>query len=121
MRALMKWDAVAEMATGMFALVVPQVLARLLTGTELAPAGIVGVRCFGLAIVGLGIACWPDRLPSDRSRSAWRGLLAYNALIAVYLLAAGVAGDAKGVLLWPVVGIHAVVALLLAWMGRAAV
>ena len=118
MRTLMKADAVAEAATGIVALAVPETLVRLLLGAELSPAGIVAIRCFGLAIVGLAFACWPDRLPSDTSRSAWRGLLIYNVLIAVYLAIVGSAGDSKGVLLWPVVAIHAVVALLLAWKGR---
>ena len=118
MRSLIKLDAVAEAATGLVAIAAPVTLARLLLGGELSAAGIVVVRCFGVAIVGLAIACWPDRLPSDTSRSAWRGLLAYNVLIAVYLGIAGIRGAASGVLLWPVVVIHAAVALLLAWTGR---
>lgn len=117
MRSLMKWDAAGEVATGIVALAAPEALCRLLLGVELSAAGIVALRCFGLAIVGLGVACWPDRLPSDTSRSAWRGLLLYNALIAVYLAIVGMSGVA-GVLLWPVVVIHAAVALLLAWTGR---
>ena len=45
-------------------------------------------------------------------------MLVYNVLIAVYLGYLGTAGHLKGVLLWPGVALHALVALLLIWRGR---
>ena len=45
-------------------------------------------------------------------------MLAYNVLIALYLAYLGTAGHRGGVLLWPGVGLHAVVALGLVWTGR---
>lgn len=109
MRKLLAIDALAEIATGIVALAVPDMLARLLFGVELPAAGIAAVRCFGLAIVGLGIACWPG---AEATRAAWRGMLVYNVLIAGYLGIVGASGETRGVLLWPVVAIHAAVALI---------
>jgi hypothetical protein len=45
-------------------------------------------------------------------------MLVYNALIATYLAYLGTAGHLGGLLLWPAVALHAVVALLLAWTWR---
>ena len=45
-------------------------------------------------------------------------MLLYNAAIALYLAYLGTAGHLGGVLLWPAVVIHAVVAVLLAMTWR---
>ena len=46
-------------------------------------------------------------------------MFVYNALIALYLGYLGVVGHAAGVLLWPVVAVHAALALMLVWSRRA--
>jgi hypothetical protein len=51
--------------------------------------------------------------------SAVRGMLTYNSLTAMYLTYLGTLGHLRGILLWPAVALHAVVALLLIWTGRA--
>ena len=65
---------------------------------------------------------FPGReISSRRAQSdsaAFRPMLAYNVLIALYLAYLGTAGHRGGVLLWPGVGLHAVVALGLVWTGR---
>ncbi len=63
--------------------------------------------------MSLGVACWPERVSA--SVAAMNGMLAYNALVATYLAFVGVALGMGGVLLWPGVALHAVVAALLIW------
>ena len=45
-------------------------------------------------------------------------MLTYNALIALYLAYVGTVAHLGGLLLWPAVALHGVVALLLVWAGR---
>jgi hypothetical protein len=47
-------------------------------------------------------------------------MLAYNALIPLYLAYCGVMKHFWGLLLWPAVGLHAAVALWLLWASQAA-
>jgi hypothetical protein len=86
----------------------------LLLGADLSGLAPVLGRCFGIAILSLGIACWPNRGGS----SGFRGMLIYNALIAFYLAYLGTLGNMRGPLLWPAALLHAAVALALAWSGR---
>ena len=53
--------------------------------------------------------------PRERGSAAFRAMLIYNVLIAVYLAYLGTIGHAGGLLLWPGVALHAVVALVLVW------
>jgi hypothetical protein len=63
------------------------------------------------ALVALGIACWPG--------TPLFAMLVYSAAITVFLAYVGLAGSANGVLLWPVVVLHAVMTALLArsWLS----
>jgi len=47
-------------------------------------------------------------------------MVAYNSLIAVYLVELGTVGKMTGTLLWPAAILHALAALALAWTGRSA-
>ena len=91
----MKWvlalAAVAEAATGVALLIVPSLVAQVLLGTELAGAGTTTARVAGIALIGLGVACWPGppRI----------GMLVYSAAVALYLAYVGVASETAGVLL----------------------
>ena len=105
-RNVLLFSAVAEAGTGLFLFLAPDVLARWLFGSELSGTGLIFARCFAVAMVSLGLA------------PAFRTLLIYNALIALYLAYLGASGQASGLLLWPVVAAHAIVALLLVWTGR---
>src|SRR5262245_21296343 len=118
MKRILSIAAIFEIGTAALALAVPAVLARLLLGAEPSAAGTVAMRCFGVAILGLGVSCWRSSPGSDVGRAPWRGMLAYNALIAILLAIAGGTGEARGVLLWPVVVLHAVIGLLLVGTGR---
>jgi len=97
--------AVGEIATGLALLVVPSLVGQLLLGEGLAGVAIPVARVVGIALIALGIACWPG--------SPLVGMLIYSAAVALYLAYLGVAGGSAGVLLWPAVALHVVLAILL--------
>ena len=99
--------AVAEAATGVALVIAPSLVGRLLLGEELAGVAITVARVAGIALIGLGIACWPG--------PPRVGMLIYGAAVAVYLAYVGLADGMTGVLLWPAVVLHAVLTALLAW------
>ncbi len=93
-------------------LIVPALVGRLLLGAELSGVAVVVARVAGIALLALGVGCWPG--------PASLGMLTYNALATAYLgwLAAG--GQWAGPLLWPAVGLHAALTVLLcrAWLKK---
>jgi Ca2+/Na+ antiporter len=107
-----------EVGTGLVLMIDPAIVAKLLLGVEVSGAGILLGRCFGIALLALGVACWPGRSRAESGSPAFRGMLIYNTLIALYLAYLGTAGHLGGLLLWPAVALHAVVALLLVWAWR---
>ena len=86
----------------------------MLLDAEVSGAGTLLGRCFGIALLALGVACWPGRQRAESGSPAFRAMLTYNVLIALYLAYLGTVGH-LGLLLWPAVALHAVVALLLVW------
>jgi hypothetical protein len=102
--------AIAEIATGLALLVAPSLVGRLLLGEELIGVAAAVARVTGIALIGLGLACWPGppRL----------GMLVYGAAVAVYLAYAGFVDGFAGVLLWPAVLLHVILAALLGWESR---
>jgi hypothetical protein len=111
---LLAVTAIGEAVTGVILLAYPPVVVRLLFGAEIADAGIVMSRIAGIALIALGVACWPG----GRRARALCGMLTYSALAGVYLASVGLGGEFAGKLLWPAVGFHAVLATLLgrAWL-----
>ena len=107
MKNVLLFAAIAEAATGLALLVAPALVGRLLLGADLAGATIPVARVLGIALVALGVACWPGSSPA-------RGMLVYSAAAALYLLVLGVQGQFAGPLLWPALALHAVLTLLLA-------
>jgi len=112
MKKLLIFTGVAEAATGVALLVVPALVGRLLLGAELAGVSIVIARVAGIALLALAVGCWPG--------PALLGMLTYNALGTVYFACLALGGEWSGPLLWPAVGLHAVLTLLLgrAWLMR---
>ena len=108
MKKLLGFVAIAEAATGLALFFTPSIVSRLLLGTELAGVSIPIARCFGIALIGLGIACWPGC-------RAIAGMLTYSGLVTLYLGYIAVRGAWVGPLLWPAVVLHAVLTLLLLW------
>lgn len=113
---LLAVTAAGEAATGLALIVAPSMVVALLFGASLDSIGVVTSRIAGLALIGLGVACWPRGASAPVSRPAIAGMLAYNGLAAVYLGIVGLDGQ-SGALLWPAVAIHAGLAALLvaAW------
>lgn len=110
--------AFVEASTGLAVLVAPAFVADLLLGTGLSAVATVLGRCFGIALLALGIACWPGREQPERGSPALQAMRVYNALIALYLAYLGAVVAMSGLLLWPAVALHAAVALVLTWPVR---
>ena len=111
MKTLLAFSAAVEAVTGVLLLAFPSIVVELLTGTGLAGSGIESARIAGISLVSLALAAWPRA----RQDAAFAGLLVYNSLVAVYLGYLGVRGEATGKMLWPAVGLHVVVTVLLAY------
>lgn len=105
MRSVLILAAVAEVATGVALLIVPSLVARLLLGEELTGVAIPVARVAGIALIALGIACWPG--------PARVGMLTYGATVMLYLGYLGLTGESTGILLWPAVTLHLVLTVLL--------
>jgi hypothetical protein len=106
MKNALTFAAIGEAATGLALLVVPSPVGQLLLGEQLAGVAIPVARVSGIALIALGIACWPG--------PPLVGMLTYSALATLYLAYLGFAGGLSGVLLWPVVMLHAILTALLA-------
>lgn len=101
------FSAVAEAATGLALLIVPSLVGQLLLGEELTGVAIPVARVAGIALVALGIACWPG--------PPLVGMVTYSAVVALYLSYLGFAGGLAGVFLWPAVALHVILTALLIW------
>jgi len=97
--------AVAEAATGLALLIVPSRVGQLLFGVEFVGTTIPVARVAGIALIGLGIACWPG--------PPLIGMLIYSAAVALYLAYVGLADGLIGAYLWPAVILHAILTALL--------
>ena len=110
MKKVLVLAAIGEAALGLALLLVPSLVGRLLFGAELTGVAIPVARVLGIALIGLGTACWP----CGSASRALCGMLTYSALTMAYLLYLGIRGEWVGPLLWPAVVLHAVLTLLLA-------
>jgi hypothetical protein len=113
-RKLLMATALVETPIGLMLLLSPKLVVAFLLGASLdAPAALVVTRIAGTALLSLGGACWLAR--DDGPNLARRGLVAamllYNCAAGAVLAAAGVGVRLVGVLLWPAVALHAVLAL----------
>lgn len=113
MRKILAFAAVVEVGTGLALMIDPAVVVTLLLGADLSGTGMALGRVAGFALLSLGLACWPGRQHAEGGSAAFRAMLIYNVLVALYLAYLGTVGHLGGVLLWPAVALHAVVALLL--------
>lgn len=103
-RALI-FAAVAEAATGLALLLAPSLVGQLLLGEELTGVAIPVARVAGIALIGLGIACWPG--------PPVLGMSIYSAAVALYLAYLGLAVGLTGTFLWPAVFLHTILAVIL--------
>jgi hypothetical protein len=112
-RNVLVFSLVAEGATALAVMLAPGLVAALLFGTDVSGAGVAFGRLVGIALLALVIACWPAADAPSGTHAALRAVLVYNLLATVYLAYLGIARPPAGILLWPVVAAHALVALLL--------
>ena len=106
--------AAGEAAFGVVLLMYPPIAVRLLFGAEIAGTGIVMSRVAGIALIALGVACWPGSATGSSPSRALRAMLCYSLLATLYLAYLGIRGEWVGSLLWPAVAIHAILTFLLA-------
>jgi hypothetical protein len=111
MKKVLIFAAVGEAVTGLILVAAPAIAVRALFGAEIAGAGIVMSRIAGIALIGLGVACWPGN--SDRQQLY--GMFAYSLLAMLYLLRIGVRGSPVGLLLWPAIVAHGALSAILIW------
>jgi hypothetical protein len=115
-RKVLGVSSVVEIGTGASLILAPGVVCRLLLGVEITGTAVLLGRLFGIALLCLGIACWPGSR-SVPAASPVLGMLIYNSLIALCLVYLGVSGT-WGILLWPAFALHAAIGGLLARGAR---
>jgi hypothetical protein len=108
MKKVLTVAAVLELATGMALVIVPSLIGRLLFGEEFTGIVIAVARVLGIALIALGVGCLPGS-------TALCGMLTYSGLATLYLLYLAIRGEWVGLLLWPVVALHGILTVLLAW------
>ncbi len=95
-------------------MVSPPLFASIVIGApfDTTTDAVVG-RVAGAALLALALACWLARSDgySSSARGIVSGLLLYNAVVVVVLAYAGIAWGLSGMGLWPVVALHATMAL----------
>ena len=112
MKKLLILAAASEALTGLFLLVYPPVVIRVLFDAEIAGAGVLMSRIAGISLIALGVACWPG----SNALRPFLGMLTFGLLAALYLVYVGI-NHGGGILLWPAVAAHAGLSILLvrAW------
>ena len=111
-RLLVMVSAAIEAATGVALIAGPELVARVLLGTELAPSGIAVARLAGCGLLTLGLACWPGG--NQATPSAIRALFIYNLLAGLYLGYLRIGGGFVSYLLWPACALHVLLGFVLA-------
>ena len=106
MQWVLIFAAIGEVSTGLALLIVPSLVGRLLLGEELTGIAIPVAGVAGIALIALGVACWPG--------TPLAGMLTYSAAVTLYLAWLGFVGGLTGILLWPAVVLHAILTALLA-------
>ena len=112
MNKILIFAAWAEAGTGLILLVYPAIVVQLLFGAEIVGAGVIISRFAGIALIGLGVACWPG--------PPLVGMVTYSVVVTLYLVYVGLAGGLTGRLLWPAVVLHAILTALLIRASRRA-
>lgn len=118
-RLLFNASAIAEVITGLAMFVAPLFVVGLLLGDGLGPTGIAVARILGIGLVSVGVAGWQSQ--DQDSRLAQRaGLCFYNVGAGMLLVVLGTNGGMNGILLWPAVGLHALIGATMLWVILAA-
>ena len=106
--------AFIEAATGLCLLVLPAILFSVLLGLDQASVEAIFIgRLTGAALLAVGIASWVARTDArtPAQLGLLTGILTYNAAATLLLAYAGAVLKMTGVLLWPAVVLHAILAV----------
>ena len=98
-----------ELVTGVTLLLLPAIVMQQLFSSPASDAGEQLTRLYGLALIGLGVACWGSPCPIP----ARRGLLVYNCSAAVLLIILGSQALSGGAAVWAGALIHVVLGVLM--------
>jgi hypothetical protein len=109
MMKILALAALGEASFGLILLAYPPIVVRLLFDADIAGAGVIMSRLAGVALIGLGVSCWPGNSPLQPTR----GMLTYSILAMLYLIVVGLRSEPFGLLLWPAVAVHAALIVLL--------
>ena len=115
---VLAFASVMEIGTGLALMVDPALVVRLLAGSKETLEQMSLARFPGIALFALGIACWPSEQRSKCDTAAFRGMLTYNTVVAIFLAYLFIVDRIGGVLLWPGVILHAIVAVIMIWAWR---
>lgn len=96
--------------TGLALFIVPAVVGKLLLGEELIGVSIPIARIFGISLIALGVACWPNSTAS-------KGMLTYSLLASIYLLSVALEREFVGEFLWPAIVLHVILTILFLWLA----
>lgn len=124
MKLLLMLTAIFEAPVGVVMLIAPSLFFSTVLGVELdTPAGSIAGRIAGAAILSLAISCWQGRNAERGSASTGivTAMLFYNFTVNTVLVYAGTAMGIQSPLLWPVIVIHAALAvwcLLVLWRTK---
>jgi hypothetical protein len=102
-----------EIIVGASFLLVLNTQSKFIFGATPEGIGDPWARFAGVALIGLGIACLPSKFEGTR-QGAVRGLLVFNIGATIFFAWVAVATTFRGVMLWPVVILHAVISIALA-------
>jgi hypothetical protein len=116
-RDLLKVAVGIEVLTGLALIFDPSLVTRMLFAGELSTAGLALAPLAGFGLLALCIACWPGARTADLT-PAFRAMLTFSALSALYLVYHVVRGGSAGFLLWPAAVTHAALATALVWVRR---
>ena len=106
---LYRFAAVIELVTGVSLLVLPTLVMQLLFRSPPSAAGEQLTQLYGLALIGLGVACWGNPCPAP----AKRGLLIYNCAASILLVALAFRELSGGVAVWLGTGVHLILSVLM--------
>ena len=101
-----------EIVVGMLLLTAPEILVRCLFAATPEGVGAILARFAGVGLFALGVASLPTEVTGSQSRAVL-GLFLFNFVVAILLAWVGIVTTFRGVLLWPVVVLHTVIAAAL--------
>jgi hypothetical protein len=114
LKAFLLITAIGEGLTGVLLLLLPAVPLALLLGLQAAaPETALLARVAGCALIAIGLTSGMarDAAASQALRAILAGILVYDVAVAVVLAYAGIGLRLVGILLWPAVALHLILAV----------